>query len=264
VEINIRISDKWPTSFSSGYSGPSLPSPLPDSKSIVGSLTPTPQSRPTLGLRIPGTSQGPQSPPYKTARSTPLAERSPAVAPSPRSPAPLFPEPLIFPTPASNVVPSTGPAVELSPAPLFPEPLIFPTPASNVAPPTGPVVELSPAPLSPKPLILPTPTSNVALTGPAVPDPTVCPLPDTSLREVSRVPVDPIPSQGGTAIIFPQPHIVAPCAQVNDFEVPAINFGRGATTNLAITVVQTPPKPKRHWYQKCFDVIKSTIRPGLS
>jgi hypothetical protein len=89
--------------------------------------------------------------------------------------------------------------------------------------------------------------------------------------------VDPTPSQAGTAIIFPQPHIVEPRAQINDVEAPAIRFGRGATTNLAKdlasgliippqqkTVVQTPPKPKKHWYQKCFDVIKNTLRPGSS
>jgi hypothetical protein len=80
VKINIRISNKPHTGFSSGYSGPSLPSPPPAS-SIVGSLSPTPQFRPTLGIQKPGASQGPQSPLYyKTARSTPLTQRPPAVA----------------------------------------------------------------------------------------------------------------------------------------------------------------------------------------
>jgi hypothetical protein len=124
--------------------------------------------------------------------------------------------------------------------------------------------------------ILPTPTSTAApLTGPAVPDPTTCPLSDTSLKEVSRV--DPIPSQAGTATIFPQPHIVEPRAEINEAEAramrPAICFGREVTTNLANDlasglivppqqqpVVSTPPKPKKLWYQKCFDVIKNTLR----
>jgi hypothetical protein len=63
--------------------GNAAPSPLPDSSSIVGSLSPTSQSRPTLGLKTPGVSKGPPSPlPYKAARSTPLAQQSPAVVPS--------------------------------------------------------------------------------------------------------------------------------------------------------------------------------------
>jgi hypothetical protein len=111
-------------------------------------------------------------------------------------------------------------------------------------------------------------------------DQTICPLPDTSLREeISQV--DQIPPQAGTATIFPQPHIVERRAELDKVEVPAtrpaIPFGRGITTNVANdlasglfippqqqTVVPPPPKPKRHWYQKCFDVIKSTLRPGLS
>ena len=45
VKINIRISDKLPNGFSSGYPRPSLPSPLapPDSTSIVVDLPPAPQ-----------------------------------------------------------------------------------------------------------------------------------------------------------------------------------------------------------------------------
>jgi hypothetical protein len=42
VNIHFRILDISPTSFSSGYSGPSLPSPPRDSSSIVSSLPPTP------------------------------------------------------------------------------------------------------------------------------------------------------------------------------------------------------------------------------
>jgi hypothetical protein len=128
--------------------------------------------------------------------------------------------------------------------------------------------------------ILPTPASIVAtLTGPAVPDSTTCPLLDTSLREVSRS--DPIPSQAGTATIFTQPHTVERRVEIHEVKVPAIcpaiPFGHGVTTNFANdlasglivppqqqTVVPTPPKPKRHWYQKCFDVIKGTLRPGSS
>ena len=43
VKINIRVSDKPPNGFSSGYSEPPLSSPPPDSNSTVGSLSPTPQ-----------------------------------------------------------------------------------------------------------------------------------------------------------------------------------------------------------------------------
>jgi hypothetical protein len=155
---------------------------------------------------------------------------------------------------------------------------MLPTPASNAAPLTGPAVELSPrssAPLFPE-IMLPTPASNAApATAPAVPDPT---LYDTSLREVSRG--DPIPSQAGTAIIFPQPHIVELHAGINEVEVPTIRpticFGRDVTTSLADdlqvapglitnppqrqTIVPTPPKPKKHWYQKCFNVIKNALQ----
>ena len=109
VKMNIRISDKLPTSFSSGYSGHSLPSTLPVSSNIIGSPSPTPQ-QPTLGIQIPGASQGSLSPSlssYKTARSTPFSQRSPVVELSPRSPAPLSLEPPILPTPASNVAPPT-------------------------------------------------------------------------------------------------------------------------------------------------------------
>jgi hypothetical protein len=93
--------------------------------------------------------------------------------------------------------------------------------------------------------------------------------------------MDPIPLQAGTAAIFPQPHIVERHVEINKVEVPAtrptVPFGRGVITNLANdlasglfippqqqTVVPTPPKPKRHWYQKCFDVIKNTLLPGSS
>jgi len=90
--------------------------------------------------------------------------------------------------------------------------------------------------------------------------------------------VDPISSQAGTATIFPQPQRHA---EFNEVEVPTIHpvipFGPEATTNLANdiasglfispqqqTVVPKPPKPKKHWYQKCFDVIKNTLRPVSS
>lgn len=116
-----------------------------------------------------------------------------------------------------------------------------------------------------------TATTATPSTGPAVPDPTLRPLPDTWVSGV-----DPAP-EVGTAIVFPQPHIVEHRAQIKGFEVPAIRFERGATTNLANDLasglivssqkkplVQPPPKPKKHWYQKCFDVIKNTLRPGSS
>jgi hypothetical protein len=114
------------------------------------------------------------------------------------------------------------------------------------------------------------------LTGLAVPDPTTCPLPDTSSRELPRV---DLPPQAGTVIILPQPHH----AETREVEVPAtwptVRFGGGVTATLAndlasglITppkqqpVVPAPPfpKPKRLWYQKCFDVVKNALRPGLS
>jgi hypothetical protein len=103
VKINIRISDRFP-SFSSGYSEPYKRSLLPDSSSIVGSLSPTPQSQPLRDIQIPGAYQGPQSPSfYKTARSTPLTRPSPAVELSPRSAVPLSPTPrpppLLIPLP---------------------------------------------------------------------------------------------------------------------------------------------------------------------
>jgi hypothetical protein len=121
VKINIRISDKLPTGFSSGYSEPSLPSPLPDSSSIIGSLSPTPQSQPPLlEIQIPGAFQGPLSDhspsSYKTEQSTPDIQRPQAVELFPESPAPLSPEPLILPTPASKAAPH-GPAVPDSTAP---------------------------------------------------------------------------------------------------------------------------------------------------
>ena len=60
-------------------------------------------------------------------------------------------------------------------------------------------------------------------------------------------------------------------------KVTDIPFGPGVITNLATelpsgliiapqqkTVVRTPPKPKRHWYQKYFNVIKNTLRQGSS
>lgn len=87
-----------------------------DKISTVDTLSPYPH-RPTLRIQIPESSQleEPLSPSsYKTARSTPLTQRSssPAVDPSPRSPTPLSLEPPKLPTPASTVSPptSTGPA----------------------------------------------------------------------------------------------------------------------------------------------------------
>jgi hypothetical protein len=113
------------------------------------------------------------------------------------------------------------------------------------------------------------PASNAAPTGPAVPDPTICPLsplPDTSLREVSRV--DPIPSQAGTPTISPQQHIVELHAETNEVEVPAIRFGTNLANDLASgliispqqqTVVPPSPQPERNWYKKCLDVIKKAL-----
>ncbi|KAF8495900.1 hypothetical protein F5888DRAFT_1707236 [Russula emetica] len=43
VDITFRILDKSPTSFNSGHSGASLPSPPPNSSTIVGSLSPRPE-----------------------------------------------------------------------------------------------------------------------------------------------------------------------------------------------------------------------------
>ena len=86
ANINIRFSDRPPTTLSSGYSGPSL-SPLPpDSNSIISSPSSTRLSRPTLGIQIPGAPQGPQSPSsYRRPHSTPVTARPLAVEMSPRS-----------------------------------------------------------------------------------------------------------------------------------------------------------------------------------
>lgn len=231
VKINIRISDKSPPGSSTGYSRPPSPSPSPVSSSVVDSPLSTPQSRPILELQIPGAPQGPQSPShYETARSTPLTQQPSAVQLSPTSQAP---------------------------------------PASNAAPPTGSAV--------PDPATCPLNDTTSTAAPLLVPDPTTCPPPDTSSREISQA--DLIPSQAGTATIFLQPHIVERRTEVEvPATRPAIPFGRGLTTNhltndlasgLLIppqqpTAVPTPPRPKKHWYQKCFDVIKNTLRPGLS
>jgi hypothetical protein len=175
VKINILFSDKppTPTSFS-----PSLPSPPPDSISIVGSLSSTPRFRPTLGIQIPEASQGPHSPSsYKTARSTPLTPRPPAVELSPRSPAPLSPETPILPTPTSNAAPLTGLAVQDPTCPLYDTPSLR----------EASLVDLIPSQAD-RETILTTPTSTIAsLTESDVLDPTISPLPCTSLEEVSRV-----------------------------------------------------------------------------
>jgi hypothetical protein len=93
--------------------------------------------------------------------------------------------------------------------------------------------------------------------------------------------VDPIPSQAGTATIFPQQRIVELQPEINEAEIPAnappSALGAGLPTNLANdlasglfippqqqTIVPTPPKRKRHWYQKKFDVEKNTLRHGSS
>src|SRR5229473_1018042 len=118
VKSNVRISDKSPPSLSPSpspsYSAPSFSSSPSDSSSSVGSLLPTRQPRPSLGLQIPGASNGPLSP-SKTPRDAPLSQRSPAVELSLRSPASPSREPPILhpptctaPTPAAP--PISGPA----------------------------------------------------------------------------------------------------------------------------------------------------------
>ena len=115
IGINIRISDRLPTRFSYGYSGHPLPSPLPsDSISIIGGLSPTPQSRPSLGMQIPGASRGPQYPSsYETVPSIPLTARPLEVETSPSSPSSLSSLSRETPTPmgTSIAAPPTGPAV---------------------------------------------------------------------------------------------------------------------------------------------------------
>ena len=268
VKINIRISDKPPTSCGSSYSGPSLPSPTLDSCNIVSSLSPTPQSRPTLGIQIPGASRGPQSPSsYKTARSTPLAQQPPEVDLSPRSPPPLFPEPPILLTPA----PPTGLAVPDPTTSLLQDTSLREVPPVDLILPQTDIATMLPTPIS---------TAD-PLTGLAVPDPTTCQLPDTSLRELPRA--DPIPPQAGTATIFLQPHIGEPHTETREVEIPAtrptVRLGGGVTATLATDVASglltppkqkavvpapPPPKPKRHWYQQCFAVVKNALRPVLS
>ncbi len=83
------------------------------------------------------------------------------------------------------------------------------------------------------------------------------------------------PSQAGTAAIFPQSHIAELHTENIRVRAPNFHFGSEVTTDLAVgvasghfislpqtlpqPVVSTPPK-KRQWYQKCFDVIKTTFQ----
>ena len=110
IDINIRISDRPPTSFR--YP---LPTPLlSDSISIIGGLSPTPHSRPSLGMQIPGASRGPQYPSsYETVRSIPLTARPLEVETSPSSPSSLSSLSRETPAPmgTGNAAPPTGPAV---------------------------------------------------------------------------------------------------------------------------------------------------------
>src|SRR5260370_8964197 len=118
VKSNVRISDKSPPSPSLSLSAPSSSSLPPDSSSSVGSLLPPRQPRPSLGLQIPGASNGPLSP-YKTARDTPLSQRSPAVELSLRSPpSPSRKPPILHPPTCTAPTPATPPVSDPATRPL--------------------------------------------------------------------------------------------------------------------------------------------------
>lgn len=205
---------------------------------------------------IPGATPPPPSP--KPMQSTPLPERPPAAKSSPSPQAPPFPEPhTALPTHPKS------------------------TPAPNTAPPL------------PMPAPLPSPIVAVPYTGPAVPFPTTCQPPDISSREVSRekgaLSGDPISSRAEISTVtmqvlsatikpragryeagfaghvpsrLPSPYSV-PTALPTTISTAVPAAAVPATIPTAVSTSVSKPKQKRHWYQKCFDVI-SNLLPGSS
>jgi hypothetical protein len=146
------------------------------------------------------------------------------------------------------------------------------------------------------PATLPSPVVALPYTGPAVPAPTTCQLPDISSREVSRemgaLSGDPIPSRAEISTVtmqvlsaikpragryeaefaghvpsqLPTPYSVPTALPTTiSTAVPAavVPATITATIPTAVSTSVSKPKQKRHWYQKCFDVI-SKVLPGSS
>jgi hypothetical protein len=118
--VNIRISTKPPGNPGRSYPVPSSPIPQPITSSSAGDILPITLSQslpPTLKLRIPELLEGPPTPNYRTARTTPLSQRSPVAGLSPGKPEPPYPrrEPSASPTQRVPTAALPSPAASIPP-----------------------------------------------------------------------------------------------------------------------------------------------------
>jgi hypothetical protein len=120
VGVNIRISTKPPGDPGHSYSAPSSPIPQPITSSSAGSILPIPVSQslpPAFKLRIPEPLEGPPTPNYRTARTTPRLQRFPVTGPPPGKLEPPYPrrEPSILLTQPVPIAALPSPAASIPP-----------------------------------------------------------------------------------------------------------------------------------------------------